>query len=614
MSVRAKLLLAIAPLAAAIAVIGAVAVFSAARLGRSPDEMLRQNYQSVRAAQTMREALERLDAAASLVLAGQLEAVRSEASYRSRFVDALLLQEASVFEQDEDAPTRRLRSDWTIYERAYDGFVRATAEGHAAATARLYATELSPSFERIKRTLDEIVAVNQRAMLDKSGWSREAARETMGVVALATLFALATALPVSGWLVYRVLRRLDVLTHAVERLGAGGFDVRVALPGTDEISQLATRFNEMAERLAEYRASSLGKLLAAQKSTQAAIDGLPDPTLLFDAQRSLVNVNRAATEILGLRAGGDLEPLAGLPVGVRQAVERARDRVLETGEPFVPRGFDEAVAVATAGRPSFFLARGAPTAHGDASTVAATVILQEVTRLRRFDELRSDLVATVAHELRTPLTSLRMSILLCLEQATGDAQQGLLATARDDCERLQATVDELLDLARIQSGELELRRRWVPARELLAAAADAATARARERAVRVDVDVPAADLDVSVDWERLQLALTNLLANAIRHSPAGGTVRLVAAAVGGDVRFVVADEGEGIDAEHVGFVFERFYRVPGSLPGGVGLGLSIAREIVSAHGGQIGVDTHPGAGCRFWFTVPREGAAALQAS
>jgi signal transduction histidine kinase len=614
MSVRSKLLLAIAPLAAAIAVIGAVAIFTAARLGGSPDEMLRQNYQSLLAAQTMREALERLDASASLVLAGQRDAVRAEGSYRSRFGDALLLQEASVFERDEDAPTRRLRDDWKAYERAYARFVRATAERHPEAAARIYAAELSASFETIKRTLDEIVAVNQRAMFDKSGWSREAARETVSVVALATLIALATALPISAWLVYRVLRRLDVLTRAVESVGAGSFDVRVTLPGTDEISQLAARFNDMAGRLAEYSASSLGKLLAAQKSTQAAIDGLPDPTLLFDARRALVNVNRAASDILGIHAGGDPEALEVLPVTVRQAVERARERVLETGEPYAPHGFEEAVGVATDGRVSFFLARGAPTSHGDAAGVGATVILQEVTRLRRFDELRSELVATVAHELRTPLTSLRMAILLCLEKATGAAQQGLLATAREDCERLQATVDELLDLARIQSGELELRLRSVSVRALLAAAADAAAVSARERAIRLDVDGEGPDLETSVDPERLQLVLTNLITNAIQHSPAGGRVRLSAEAAGSRVRVIVADQGEGIDPEHADYVFERFYRVPGSMPGGVGLGLSIAREIVSAHGGEIGVETGSGTGCRFWFTLPLAPAAALQPS
>ena len=122
------------------------------------------------------------------------------------------------------------------------------------------------------------------------------------------------------------------------------------------------------------------------------------------------------------------------------------------------------------------------------------------------------------------------------------------------------------------------------------------------------------DAALAVDPERLQLVLTNLLANAIRDSPAGGRVRLSADAAGSIVRIVVADEGQGIDPEYAGYVFERFYRVPGSLPGGVGLGLSIAREIVSAHGGEIGVETAAGTGCRFWFTLPRASAAVVHPS
>jgi len=614
--VRAKILLAIAPLVGAIALLGLLSVLTASSLGRRSEDILRQNYQSVHAAQAMREALDRVDAEVSQVLAGRGPQRHALDSDRARFADALLLQESSVFESDEGAPTRFLRERWARHQKLLDELA---AQPDAASAARVYADRVKPSHEAIKAALDEILSVNQRAMYEKSTSARETARLTNGIVVATALVALATALPFALAVVYRVLRRLRILTAAVQRLGDPGFEARVAVPGGDEIGELAVRFNEMAARLGEYSSTSVGKLLEAQKTSQAAIDSIPDPTLVLARDGAVVTVNRAATELLALAR--DAQPadraLATLDPAVRAAVERARDHVLRGGGAYEPRGFAEAVCVATADGTRWMLPRGTPVEGGPGGVRGATVILQDVTRLHRFDELRNELVATVAHELRTPLTSLRMAILLCLEQEAGGtagSRAALLSTARQDCERLQATVDELLDLARIQAGELELRKRPLEVGTLLEAAVGAAAASARERGVRLRAEAAAGATAVSADGERLQIVLSNLLGNAIRHAPAGSEVAVHARPEDGVVRFVVEDRGSGVPPEHAPYVFDRFYRVPGSAPGGVGLGLSIAREIVAAHGGSIGVDGGGGDGCRFWFTVPAAPLVVAQAS
>lgn len=604
MSFRAKLLLAIVPLALAIVAIGGRTVFTAVHLGASPEAMLRQNYQSVLAAQRMREALEQLDAAASLAIAGRNDQLQAENAHRERFADALLLQEASVFEVAERSPTERLRVEWPHYERAFTEFSRVASD--ASAAARVYAEELNPRFERLKQSLDEILTANQRAMLEKSSEARDTARRTVRDVIVAALAALVFGLPISIVLVRRVLGRLEQVAHTAERLGAGDFDARTGVDGGDEVAVLGRTLDAMAARLAEYRASSLGKLLEAQQILQAAIDSIPDPVVVFDSRGELIAANAAGTRLMGdARPGG----LWRLPAAVRAAVERVRDHVLRTASPHVPSSIDEAVPVRTEHGEQYLLARATPVERPGMPAAGATVVLQEVTRLRRLDELRNEMVATVAHELRTPLTSLRMAILLCLEQASGGSgspiASRLLGTARDDCERLQATVDELLDLARIQSGEIELHRSGVAAAELLGAAVAQLDASARARQVSLVMPPVADELRVLADPDRLQLVFTNLIANAIRHSPAGGTVALAAAAEDGRVRFEIADQGEGIAAEHLPLVFDRFYRVPGAPSGGVGLGLAIARELVVAHGGEIGVESRPNAGSRFWFTVPR---------
>jgi signal transduction histidine kinase len=246
----------------------------------------------------------------------------------------------------------------------------------------------------------------------------------------------------------------------------------------------------------------------------------------------------------------------------------------------------------------------------EGAVTGVTVVLQDVTRLVRFDELKNDLVATVAHEFRTPLTSLHMAIHLCAEEAAGpltSQQADLMAAARQDCERLQGIVDDILDLSRIQAGRIELHLRKVDGGELVRKAVRDAGPPARAGGVELEADVPDEPVRLDLDPDRIDVVLANLLGNAIRHTGRGGRVvaRLRVSADG--ARFEVQDEGEGIPAQHVERVFERFFQVPGTRRGGVGLGLYISREIVRAHGGEMGVTSRVGAGSTFWFTLPGDG-------
>src|ERR1700687_3221850 len=284
----------------------------------------------------------------------------------------------------------------------------------------------------------------------------------------------------------------------------------------------------MADRLKGYRESSLGELLQAQRSSQPAIDSLPDPVIVFGAQGGILNVNQSAESVLGFSLETPGDPLARVPPEMREVLDRARGHVLSGKGAYLPRGYEEAVRVDLPDGARFFLPRASPVYAETAVITAATVILQDVTRLRRFDELKNDLVATVAHEFRTPLTSLRMAVHLCAEGAAGEVnekQADLLHAAREDCARLQTIVDELLDLARIQSGRIEIARRPTPAAQLIETAIEAERSTAERKQVRSTADTLSDCGNVLADPDRMRLVFSNLLTNAIHHSPAGGIVR-----------------------------------------------------------------------------------------
>jgi two-component system, NtrC family, sensor histidine kinase KinB len=604
MTLRTRLLLAQGPLALALALVGVLAVATLADLGKSGQRILSDNYRSVLAAQRMKEAIERMDSAALFLIIGEeARGLRQAAENRPRFESELRVEEQNITEPGEKEAAEELRRNWTDYQRAFDSYLQLP---DAAQRQARYLGVLSGAFVHVKDSADTILAINQDAMVERSEQQRRKSEFAKTLTLVAVLAALLFGLLASGALVARALRPVAVLGQAVRRVGEGDLDARVRVSDSGEIGQLARDFNAMADSLRSYRQSSLGELLQAQASAQAAIDSLPDPVLVFGADGALLNANRIAEALLGVRLDAEA-PLAPMPPEVRAVVDTVRSHVLAGQGPYLPRGFDEAVLLSSAEGGLALLPRASPVLGEGGGVLGATVVLQDVTRLRRFDELKNDLVATVAHEFRTPLTSLRMAIHLCVEGAVGpltEQQLDLLSAAREDCERLQRIVDDLLDLARIRAGLLELSPGPVELPELLEQALASVRSAAEQAGVKLEAQLAPGRETLVADKERLALALQNLLSNAIRHTGSGGTVTLTAAEDEEGTRFSVKDTGQGIAKEHLPRLFDRFFRVPGAKGGSAGLGLSIVKDVAEAHGGRVGVESEPGKGSTFWLTVP----------
>ena len=605
MTFQRRLLLAQLPLAGALLLVGAASLRTVTSLGRSSEAILADNYRSALAAQRMAAELDRLDRDALLRVAGQHPV--DAAGARARFEAELALQASNITEAGEASATERLRAAWEEYRR-----VEAALDGSPDPLA--YAIgPLQRASAAVRAATDEIQALNQAAMAARSAGARRDAHRLLGFMAAATLAALALGLVASAALTSSTVRPLSALSRAVREFGEGRLAARVGQAGGGEIAALGREFDTMADRLERYRRSTLGELLQAQQSVQAAIDALPDPVLVQDARGTVLNLNSAAEALLGLgRDQGVDQPLPALDGALRGRLDAARAHVLAGNGPYVPRGFEEAVRVDLADGPRRLLPRATALRSAEGAVTGTAVVLQDVTRLARIDELRNDLVSTIAHEFRTPLTSLQMAVHLCSEGTAGpvtDPQSELLAGARQDCERLQTLVEDILDLSRIQAGRMAIAAGPAEVDALVARAVAAAEPAACEKRIALTAQTDGVTR-VLADVERIGVVLGNLLGNALRHTPAGGSVAVRAAAAGPAVRIEVQDSGPGVAPEHREQIFERFFQVPGTTRGGAGLGLFIARQIVEAHGGAIGVEGGEGRGSTFWFTLPATGPRA----
>jgi two-component system, NtrC family, sensor histidine kinase KinB len=605
MKLGTKLSLAQLPLVIALGLTIAIGSVVTRALARGSEDILKDNYRSVLAAERMKEAAERIDSGVVFAIIGRsargLEQIDANLP---RFDAELVAQEGNITEPGERDATVRLRQAWTRYRADID-LVRKAPD--ASGLDEHYFTELLPAFLTVKDAADKILELNQDAMIHKSDRAQRLASRWNTLLVLVSVSGLVLGLIASAIMTSRVLRPLGVLGQTARRLGEGDVAVRARVGGDDEISSVAHELNTMAERIQKYRQSSLGELLEAQLAAQATIDSLPDPVLVVALDGELRHANQAAEAMLKAHAEAGAGALARLDPAIRSVIERLRQHVAAGHGGYTPKGLDEAVKVATSDGERLLLPRAAPLYAEEGDVVAATIVLQDVTRLRRFEELRDNLVATVAHEFRTPLTSLRMAVHLLAEESVGPLtpkQADLAFAAREDCDRLQSIVDELLDLSRIQADRVELRTAEIDPEQLIRSALDAHETQAETRHTRLQSEVLPGMPAIEADRERIHLVLDNLLSNAIRYGPDGGTITVRAVQQDGFLRIEVTDQGPGIAAEYQQTIFERYVRVPGAPPGGAGLGLFIACEIVRAHGGQIGVDSEPGHGATFWFTVP----------
>jgi signal transduction histidine kinase len=602
MTLRTKLLAAQAPHVLAIVVLAGAASSWITTIAAKTDRILRENYRSVLAAQRMKEAVERIDSAATFWILGRRDLARTQiAANAPRFDSELVVEEHNITEPGEGEAAERLRATWTSYLQK----VRAFQERPDAELTQVYFDELAPAFRAVHDGADEVLAINQDAMVHKSDQALESAAWARNAILFVGVLALGAGLVVSVLLTTRILRPLAVLGQAVRRVGEGDLIARAQLGGADEISKLAQDFNTMADHLEQYRKSSLGELLVAQSAAQAVIDSLPDPVVVMAVNGTLLNANKATERVLGVGVES-ARGLGGADPAARAVVERMVAHVLAGNGPYVPKSLEEAIPVHGSEGDVHLLPRATPIYSDEGVIDGATVVLQDVSRLLRFDELKNNLVATVAHEFRTPLTSLRMAIHMCVEGAAGELgerQKDLLLVAREDCERLQTIVEELLDLSRIQAGRIDVDRRRTSAETLVQAAVDAQQAAAKLATLTLRSETVPGLGEVEADGDRIQLVFDNLITNALRHTTAGEVV-VRALPADGAVRFEVSDSGAGIAAEHQSSIFEKFYRVPGAPEGGAGLGLFIAKEIITAHGGQIGFTSDVGKGTTFWFTLP----------
>ena len=600
LGLRAKLL---AGLGSLMAILLAVALLSnsiVAHYSDSIQTLFYQDYDSAAACQVMQESVDAVAEQAERRVWGDAHITLASAQPAiDQFESEFAIQSKIADVPGEREATDRLKSVWNGFIESHKSlFDPALTE-----TQRrdLLTSQVLPRASEVRSAAQEIIDMNIRYMTSGRGEAKLKAVHARWAMHLLTASGLGVAAVIVILCGTIVLRPLRLLTRSVNEISTGKLDLAVNISGHDEIAQLAGAFNQMAAQLREFKRLDHEKLVRTQHTTQLAIDSLPDAVIVLDRGGTIELVNQTAIRLFDLMPG---MPIAGCNLRALSALAPATPQPHQGDAP----GYRAAIRVEDDGRTRYFLPRTYPILDEHRSAIGTAVVLVDVTDFRRLDEMKNDLLATVAHELKTPLTTMRMIMHLLSEARVGplgERQRELLAAARDESERLQQIVENLMDMGRIESGKALMDVRPVRADELVRRCVEPLKSSFDAHGIELAVRLPEAAPRVNADESRMLHVFGNLLGNALKYTPAGGTVTVSLSNDEHEARFSVADNGPGIAPEFLPRIFEKFFRAPGQQGNtGSGLGLAIVKDVIEAHGGRIWVESREGRGTAFHFALP----------
>jgi two-component system sensor histidine kinase ResE len=416
-------------------------------------------------------------------------------------------------------------------------------------------------------------------------------RITLSAAGLTVLLAAA----LSFWLSRSLTRPLREMSRVSVEMARGNFDRRVPINRRDEIGQLAENLNLLASSLDR----SIGELAREKGKLESIVANMAEGVLAVDTARRVILANDPARNTLRLGTGDGSVP-ADQTIAVPELAVLF-DTVTAAGD----RRSTELELNGT-----HLLVQCSPLRHRDGRIFGAVAVLQDITTLRKLEQMRRDFVANVSHELRTPLTAVQGIIEGLIDGviSEADAREHYLQVAHRETLRMNRLVQDLLDLAALEAGRTDWELHAVEIGEVLARVKTRLQAPLTKKGLSIHAVLPPDLPPLLANESKLEQVLTNLVENAVRFSPSGGKITVTATEQPGDkITVAVQDRGPGIPPADLPHIWDRFYRVEKSRTrkaGGTGLGLAIVKQIVEAQGGEVGVESTPGEGTVFRFTLP----------
>ena len=398
-----------------------------------------------------------------------------------------------------------------------------------------------------------------------------------------------------------VLHPVRMLANDARKIAQGNLDHRVEWSSRDSFGIIAAEINRIAVRLRELRDTEAGRRQMEFQLSDAVLQSIFEPIIVTDAKGHILKLNQAAAEVLG-EAANDRMALANTPGGdkilsaIRDAIAMQKAVAVEGEASTLPMRFGN--------RERSFRLRTTPMRDSEGRLLGTVTTLEDVTTLQDTDRFKTQFISVASKKLRNPLLQLRRGLYALQHGFGGELQPlqtELVVEASNESEKLNDLMADLIEVAELDSGKRELNLERLRPLPLLDDARNRYVDEAAAKGIRIEVNAFADLSFVMADRRAVRTILDNLIANALRYTPADGEILLAAEEIKDYVQFIVRDTGRGIEAERLTTIFDRFNPFSES---GTGMGLALVRRLVESLGGQIAVESRLGHGTTFRFTLP----------
>ena len=566
---------------------GAYALPRLSSLGGAIRETLYRNYISIEAGQNMHAALRTLELAER---DGKAREVLPSA--RDNFMHWMDIEKHDFTEVGEP----QLAADLERRARSLFDEIASSPPG----------ARQDQEFELLHSRIDDLIALNKAAMFRADSRASQLGTHLTYEFAGGLAILLIVGAALSIWMGWALSRPLTELAERLRGISQRKIHVRLGPQSLAELEEVAREFNLMAERLEHYDRMNVERIVYEKSKTEAIIESLEDGVVLIDSDGIVAHINEVAALIMGIEPADALgSPFDDLSSNHPHYI-RVRDslRNLSKADSEVAR---VEVQLHIRGRDHTYVLKPVPLRQ-EGRALGTLLILQDVTYLRDQDRARTNLVATLSHELRTPLTSMALlaELLRREEDSLTPKQRDILRAILEESSRMKQLADNLLNLARGQIPLIAVQRVALDLAKIVEDVTKRFEIQAQEKKIHIETHVDKLP-EMQGDPVKLSWVVSNLIGNALRYTPEGGTIQVAAGPSGNNfARLEVADSGPGIAPEIRDHVFERFaqYGANGYAPGSAGLGLAIVKDIVEAHGGRIFIESNNGHGSRFIVQLP----------
>lgn len=456
--------------------------------------------------------------------------------------------------------------------------------------------------KELKRRTNQLIEINHTQLSKSVSNVKEYAQTATLLIIFSLIGAIGISLIFGSKFSNYVVKPIERLRESVKHISERNFEERIEIDTTeDEIGSLAEDFNKMSEKLQKYEQLNVSKILYEKKKSELTIESMNEPVIMIDENYNLVLSNKMFNEVFGkiITSKEDVKKLLS-------AKQSPQNDDLQVNK-YLYQNEDVIKIKDKDGGQKYYKVLGASLEIPETEMKGTVIVFNDITKYQELDRMKSEFIGKVSHELKTPLTSLGMALGIIEDKVVGElsAQQSeLVVSMKEDYERLNRLVYEILEMTKLESNIDRIKFEKFEAQKLAEHISKKFTIQANEKKISLQILDNSCGALINGSYDNLISAIENCVSNSLRFTPQNGEIKVNLFLNEGDLFIEISDTGIGISPDNLKKIFDKFIQIDDNAPGSLGLGLSIAKEIIEIHNGEIKAFSDLGKGCTFQIKLP----------